>query len=244
MRPLLVSWRGFRIASYPALLYLGLVAGCFAGAAAADARGVDPDAAVVATLLLLAPALVGARLAFVGEHWRIYRSEPRRVWRRSEGGMAMFGGFALAIALSPPLLALLGLSFMQFWDAAAVTILVGMIFTRVGCLLNGCCAGRPTEGRFGVRLPDIAGNVERRLPTPLLEAMSACLLLVGAIVILRQDTFSGAVFLFALGGYGLARLALDPTRALSAGRRRPTVSQVVSGALVVTAVAAWAPQLL
>jgi phosphatidylglycerol:prolipoprotein diacylglycerol transferase len=133
---------------------------------------------------------------------------------------------------------------MEFWDAAAVTMLVGMIFTRVGCLLNGCCAGRPTEGRFGLRLPDAAGHVERRLPTPLLEATSACLLLVGAIVISRRDTFPGAVFLFALGGYGLARLVLDPTRAQRAGRRRPTVSQVVSGALVVTAVALSAPQLL
>jgi prolipoprotein diacylglyceryltransferase len=244
MRPLLFSWHGFRLASYPALLYVGLVAGCFAGAAAADARGVDADAVIVATLLLNASALVGARLAFVGAHWSHYRYQLRRVWRRSEGGMTMFGGFALAIALSPPLLGLLGLRFMQFWDAAAVTILVGMIFTRVGCLLNGCCAGRPTEGRLGLRLPDFTGHIERRVPTQLLEAMSACLLLAGAIVISRQDTFSGAVFLFALGGYGLARLALDPTRAERAGRRRPTANQVVSVALVVAAAAVSAPHLL
>ena len=156
----------------------------------------------------------------------------------------MFGGFALAVALSPPLLGSLGLPFMRFWDSAAVTILVGMILTRVGCFLNGCCEGRPTESCFAFRLPDVAGRVERRLPTQLLEATSACLLLAGAVVLSRRETFPGAVFLFALGGYGLARLVLDPTRAQSVGRHRPTLNQAVSGVLVAIAAAASAPHLV
>jgi phosphatidylglycerol:prolipoprotein diacylglycerol transferase len=158
--------------------------------------------------------------------------------------MAMFGGLVLAVALSPPLLVLLGLSFMRFWDAAAVTMLVGMIFTRVGCLLHGCCSGRPTMSRFGLRVSDADGHVERRVPTQLLEAISASLILAGAIVVSRRVAFPGSVFLFSLGGYGLARLVLDQTRAERVGRRGPTVAQALSAACVMVALSASAAHLV
>ena len=55
--------------------------------------------ALTATLLLLPPALFGARLLFVIAHWPAYRQEPRRMWRASEGGAAMYGGLLVAVPL-------------------------------------------------------------------------------------------------------------------------------------------------
>jgi Prolipoprotein diacylglyceryl transferase/Concanavalin A-like lectin/glucanases superfamily len=81
-----------------------------------------------------------------------------RIWRRSEGGMAMYGGLIVTVPLSFPLLRAMQLPFGEFWDAATVTILLGMVFTRIGCLLNGCCAGRPTSAWLGLNLPDHRGE--------------------------------------------------------------------------------------
>ena len=63
MRRVLFSWRGIRVWSYPACLYLGLVLGVFAHQAAARSAGLDPLRSYVAILLLDAglPVDVGTR---------------------------------------------------------------------------------------------------------------------------------------------------------------------------------------
>ena len=163
MRRILFSWHGFNVYSYPAMLYVGMLAGVLAGAHVARTSGMDPDRFAIATIILTVPALVGSRALFVLAHWDAYRFDLPRAWRRSEGGMAMYGGLAAAVPLSIPLLAAMQLPFAAYWDAASVTILVGMMLTRVGCLLNGCCSGRPTSAWFGVNLPDHRG-IWRRDP--------------------------------------------------------------------------------
>ena len=212
MRRVLFGWHGVEVHSYPALLYLGLLCGVYAGYGAATSMPIDPDRASVGLLILIVPALVGARLWFVLSHWQVFRREPRRIWRRKSGGAALVGGLLLAVAISPALLAALGLPFGAFWDTATFTLLVGMIFTRVGCLLNGCCAGRPSEGRLALCLPDHEGRWERRHPVQLLELAAAVVLLAGAAAIATAPPFPGAVFVFALAGYGCARLILNPLR--------------------------------
>ena len=212
MRRVLFSWHGVEVHSYPALLYLGLTFGVYAGYGAAASMGLDPDRAAAGILILIVPALVGARLWFVLRNWQVFRTEPRRIWRRREGGATLVGGLLLALALSPAVLAALALPFGAFWDAATFTLLVGMIFTRVGCLLNGCCAGRPSEGRLALRLPGQAGRWERRHPVELLELTTAVVLLACCVAIAAAEPPPGAVFLFALAGYGCARSIIDPLR--------------------------------
>jgi phosphatidylglycerol:prolipoprotein diacylglycerol transferase len=211
VRRVLFTWRGYEIRSYPALLYVGVVAGLVAGDLAAHAVGLDAARVYVALLLLLIPALLGARLASVAGNWPAYRANPRAIWRRSEGGQAMYGGL-VAVPLSVPLLAALHLSFAAFWDVAAFSMLTGMAFTRVGCLLNGCCAGRPTNSRFGLVLTDARGVRVRRVPTQLLEAGLAVVLLAGSAALAAARPAPGTVFAAALGGYAAGRLLLQPLR--------------------------------
>jgi phosphatidylglycerol:prolipoprotein diacylglycerol transferase len=212
MRPVLFRWHGHRIHSYPVMLYVGLVLGVAAGIRAARLEGLDAGRTCAALVLLTIPALVGARLLFVAIHWRLYRREPHRVWRRGEQGGAMLGGLPPALLASLPVLALLHVPFAAFWDAATFTLLVGMIVTRAGCLLNGCCGGRPTSGWFGMYLPDHRGVWRRRLPTQVLEAGWALLLLVSTIALWSRRPFAGAVFLIAVAAYAVGRVALEPTR--------------------------------
>src|SRR5712691_7106426 len=100
MRKILFSWGGLNVHSYPAMLYLGMVAGVFAGAHVAQLSGLNPDSFAVASVILIVPALVGSRLLFVIAHFDVYRRDLSRIWRRSEGGMAMYGGLVLTVPLS------------------------------------------------------------------------------------------------------------------------------------------------
>lgn len=212
-RRYLVRWRGVDIPAYTAMLYLGCVAGVLVGAAVAGSYGLDQSRVALATVLLLIPALAGARLWYVIEHWTAYRTAPQRIWRRSEGGSALYGGLLLSLLVSVPVLALFGISYWAFWDAAAFTMLIGLGFTRMGCLMNGCCAGRPTSAPLGMQLPDHEGVWERRIPTPLIEAGWAALVLAGAAVMSTGRPFAGGVFVYVLAAYGAGRAVLEPTRA-------------------------------
>src|SRR6266536_1616792 len=211
MLPVLFRWRGRAVPSYPAMLYLGVVFVLVAGDVAANASGMNGARVYIASLLLLPVALVGARLASVIGNWSEWRRVPGRIWRRSEGGQAMYGGL-VAVPASLPLLAVLGVPFWAFWDVATFTMLTGMVFARVGCLLNGCCAGRPTEGRFGVVLPNHEGVRTRRVPTQFLEAGLGAILLAPAAVLLASKAPPGSVFTETLAVYALARLFLHPLR--------------------------------
>jgi phosphatidylglycerol:prolipoprotein diacylglycerol transferase len=238
MRRILFQWRGFTVWSYPAMLYVGLVAGVVAGNAAAHAAGIDAFRVFVATLVLIVPALIFARLLHVAAHWRLYRHNPRRIWNRREGGFAQYGGLAAALPLSLPLLAALNLPLGAFWDVGMLTILVGMIFARIGCLMNGCCAGRPSQTWVSVYLPNHLGEWERRIPTQCLEAAWAAVLLVSAITIWRWLPFPGALFLLVTAGYAAGRLALESMRALPPGASRFTIHHAISGLLIVLSLAA------
>ena len=201
------------------MLYFGLVLGVVAGNAAAHAANINAFRAYVATLILIIPALAGARLLYVAAQWDTYRHNLRRIWDRSDGGFIMYGGLPAVLLLSIPLLGALRLNFGAFWDVSAFTILVGMMFTRVGCLLNGCCAGRPSKSWFSAYLPNLKGVWEKRLPTQIFESAFALVLLGSAIMVWHRIPFRGGLFLFVACGYASARLLMEFARERDAAAR-------------------------
>jgi phosphatidylglycerol---prolipoprotein diacylglyceryl transferase len=235
LRPVLFHCRAIPIYSYPAFLYLGIVLGIYAQLAAALSVGVDVWRTLGATLLLLAAALFGARMLFVVQHWHHYRGRLRAVWRYTDGGAAMYGGL-LALPLSIPLLALLSIPWARFWDLASFTLLVGLVVTRIGCFLNGCCAGRASSSWLSFNLPDHRGVWRRRIPVQMLEGAWATVVLAGAAVLWRRIPFQGALFFYTIGAYGAGRFLLESWREEQDRVRGISVHAAVSALLVVASV--------
>jgi phosphatidylglycerol---prolipoprotein diacylglyceryl transferase len=217
-RPLLAGRRflgsvhDFRIPSYTVMLYIGVVTGTLAGAAVAGAEGLSQTAFVLSALALLVPALLGARALFVLTHISFFRAHPDWLWRRSGGGSALFGGLVATFLLSVPVARLVDVPFWRYWDAVSVAMLLGLTLTRLGCLMNGCCSGRSTDGRLGVWLPDTSGTWERRYPVQVLEAVWGAAILVTGLVTWRSTDHPGALFAVLAAGYGAGRLLLEPLR--------------------------------
>ena len=232
MRRVLFQCGGIKIHGYTAMLYLGVVFGVIGGTYGATLHGLDSARVFVALLLLVLPALAGARFLFVASYWKIYRRERSRIWRRSDGGAALYGGLLVSFLVSLPMLGALGIPLGAFWDVATITILVGMVFTKVGCLLNGCCAGHPTEGRIALYLPNAQGVRCRRVPSQLLEAGLAALLLLGSVEVWNRLPFDGALFLSVLAAYGAGRWGLESTRETIDRIGRVSLHRAISAALV------------
>ena len=112
-----------------------------------------------------------------------------------------------------------------------------MIFTRVGCLLNGCCAGRLTTTWVGIRLPNHLGVWEKRVPTQCLEAGWAAILLSSAIVVRPWLPFPGALLLIVATGYAFGRLPLESMREAEPGGNRFTIDHAISTVVIVVSLA-------
>lgn len=244
MRPYLVTWRGIHISSYVAMLYLALLAGTYSAYAAGRAEGLSGEPFAAAMLALLVPAVLGARLAFVAGRWPEFRLEARRILPRAREGGAVAYGALISVPVSVPLLVVLGLPLAAFWDAGAFGFLAAITCLRIGCFLNGCCCGRKTTSRFGCELPDAAGVVATRIPTQLLEAGWAAVLLIGATLVAGKMPFAGALFLSTLAAYAVGRFFLEFARDAPRKLGRFTVAQAWSATFVLLsvtllAVAVW-----
>ncbi len=240
MRRVLFLCFGRPIHSYPAMLYLGIVLGIYAQLIAALALGLDVATVLTATLVLLTTALVGARLLYVAGNWSAYRTRLPQILTFSTGGASMYGGLLLAVPFSFPLLAAFEIPFGTYWDITAFMLLVGMIVTRIGCFLNGCCAGRPTAGGWGIHLPNHKGVWQRRFPTQMLEAGWGAIVLIGAVLLWDRLSFDGALFIYALGAYGAGRIVLEPMREEQDRLLGMNVPKAISTGFVVISFCAFA----
>lgn len=235
MHRILFQWRGIKVYSYPAMLFIGLVFGVLGGTYTSAFHGLDPTRIFLAELFLLLPALFGSRLLYVVVHWTDYCHQPRRILSRTDGGAHLYGGLILSFVVSIPLLYLIHIPFGAFWDTAAITILIGMIFTRVGCLLNGCCSGKACTGIFSIPLTDINGVTFRRYPTQIMEAALGAVLLSGSLFSRNKMPFDGASFLMNVALYSFGRYFLELHRERSDRLGAIRVNQAISIGMIFAA---------
>lgn len=133
-------------------------------------------------------------------------------WTASFQSMAsVFTGAWAALRLT-------GLPPLPYLDLLALGLCANQAVGRLGCLLAGCCHGRPA--RRGVVYTDahaahgfawhLVGIV--LAPTQLLEAVALALLAAGLALLALGAHAAGDVLAVYFGGYALVRALLDPWR--------------------------------
>jgi len=197
------------------------------------------------TVWLLVSGLVGARLANIATNWSYYSGHPGRwiaVW---QGGLASFGGIALALVV--------GLVLQRRWwpqtrltkftDALIPALIAGWALGRVlgpQFMVDG--GGHLTNQWFGVHY---AGEVGKRVPVPLLQGAEDALLWLALLGVERTRLKSTVGVITALGMivWGLVR-ALDERLLLGQESHSGSIGVQLAGlalalAGVVTLITHW-----
>lgn len=113
----------------------------------------DPQYITNAALYSLIAGVVGARAFFVVHYFDQFRDDPLSVFAIWNGGLELLGGVVLAIAVIGFYIWYHKLPMRHYLDVLAIGLVAALVFGRIGCLLNGCCYGKPADLPWSVRFP-------------------------------------------------------------------------------------------
>jgi len=202
MHPVLFSLGHINVYSYGLMVALGFIAASLLSSKLAEKEGVDPDKIIDICLLILVAGIIGARLFYVITNFDYYRNDVIGILRLTDGGLAFYGGFFFALFFSVFYAFRKKLSVWRIGDIIAPYAALGHSIGRIGCFLNGCCYGGPTDLPWGVIFPGSRTIVH---PTQIYASLDSLAIFIILRYVYPKRSFSGQVFLGYFLLYGASR---------------------------------------
>lgn len=242
MHPVLFEIGGWPVYSYGVLLAAAYLAGLQMAVVRARHAGLDPSKVMDFGIYLIIAALVGAKLMLVVVDFSYFRQNPRELLSLARAGGVFYGGLIAAVLVGFWLVRKYQLPFWTTGDLMAPGIALGHVIGRMGCLMAGCCFGRPTSVPWAITFtnPAAALNVGTPLgiplhPTQLYDAGAELIILVFLLLTERRgNKFAGRTFFLYLLLYAISRFIIEIYRGDDRGMvfNMLSTSQVVSAAIV------------
>ncbi len=141
------------VKSYGLMMVLGFLAAIFIIRRLSKSLGHNPDHITSAALYSLISGIAGARIFYVVHYWDSFRDNPTKIAAIWEGGLELLGGVLTAIVVIAVYLRIKKLPVRRYLDFLAIGLLAALALGRVGCLMNGCCFGKPSGSGCSVSFP-------------------------------------------------------------------------------------------
>ncbi len=157
---------------------------------------------------LIIGGVIGARIAYVIEHWHDeFAAAPAKIIRIDQGGLMFYGGFILSLLLFFHWCRTKKENTLALSDYMSVILPLGHAFGRIGCFFFGCCYGRDSDAWCAVTFPEGSPSWYEHgrravsvLPTQLFEA-GALLALFATLLTLHLRARGNGAALSARHGF-------------------------------------------
>jgi len=195
--------------------------------------------------ILIIGGILGARVSYVLLHLSEFSgrwTDTFNPFGSTEFGIAglnLYGGVVLAILGALAYCHFKRLSVLQVFDYFAPTLGLGLAITRIGCFMNGCCFGTPTDLPWGVSFPfgslpySIFGDAHLH-PAQLYSSLYGLVLFIALHFLVKHKKFTGQVVAILFMSEAIFRFAIEYVRYyedamyFSLGSYQPTYNQVIS----------------
>ncbi len=167
-------------------------------------HGATRRRALLAPFMLMCAVLSGSRLVWfllAYDHYRVNGINPLIP---SAGGYTMYGGFVVGLCMIGLFARIARMDVWRFLDCMAPGWAFGILINKVGCFLNGCCMGVPTDSILGVRFP-LLTYPDPVHPVQLYEAFVGAVGCLIVIFLLKKLWGSGIPFFGFATLYAISR---------------------------------------
>ena len=214
MHPILYSFDGVTIYTYGFFVSVGFLVAFALFLFELKKRGISVDTGIDLAFWVLLAAIVGSRLVYVVINLGYFINYPLKIFMLWEGGLVWYGAFLGALGAALIYFRAKRLNGWIWTDTAIPFVALGQAIGRIGCLMAGCCYGRPTDLFWGITFTrsEIAPAGMALHPTQIYDM----LLDLGIFLILffRRDrvTFRGEQILSYIFLYGATRTIVEAFR--------------------------------
>jgi phosphatidylglycerol:prolipoprotein diacylglycerol transferase len=219
INPVIVTIGPFALRWYSLMIMVGVLVGTAIAARMAQQRGISADDVYGAALWIVVGGIVGARLAHVIDRFDYYRLHLDKILAVYEGGLAIWGGLIAGGVAGWLYARRNGIPFWPLADSVVLGAIVGQAIGRIGCIVNGDVAGRPTGGDWGFVYTNPGALLPKpeyfNVPThpyPLYEMIWDLAIFGVLLWLFRRRLFDGAVFLAYCVLYAIGRFVLTFVR--------------------------------
>jgi phosphatidylglycerol:prolipoprotein diacylglycerol transferase len=167
----------FTVRSFGPMMVIGFLAGYYLIGKLGRNVVSNPQLITNLALYSLVAGVIGARAFYVIHHFDKLENPLTSMFAIWQGGLEFYGGVIFAAPV---------IIFYSYYhkfpirrclDILAIALMLGLAFGRIGCFLNGCCFGKPTDLPWAVRFPynsfayisQINSNPARNRPEPQLR---------------------------------------------------------------------------
>lgn len=206
MHPILFQIGNFKIYSYGAMVASGFLIAVYLASREARQSGIAPQKIFDLGLYALIAGIIGARALHVLLDFEYYANYPLEIILITKGGLAFQGGLVTGIIGAWLFIKRNGMPLWKTADIFVPYVALGQAIGRIGCLLNGCCYGKPTISSIGIHLP---GHIFPVHPTQLYSSLFLLSAFLALRQIYRKRIFDGAVFFSYLIIFSAGRFFID-----------------------------------
>ena len=221
MHPVLFRLGPLALRSYGLFLFLAFVFGIWLAIIRAKKSNIKAESMIDLAIVVLVSSIIGSRVFYVIFHLEEFKG---RFWDVVNpihpsgdigiAGLSMVGGVVLAVVIGLAYLYFKKLEIWRIADIVSPSFILGLGIARIGCFLNGCCFGKPTNSFLGVVFPldSPAGWVfpyTPIYPIQLFSSVGAIIVLVILLYLERYKSFQGFVFWLVLLLYSIDRFIID-----------------------------------
>ena len=192
------------------MIAIGVIAAYMVAEYRAKKKNMDPDNVFSLVIWALVSGYIGSKLLFIITILPDVFKDPsilKNVWE----GWVVYRGIIGGVIGIMIMCRVKKLDFWQYIDLTAPSMALAQGFGRIGCLLAGCCYGRPTTSAFAItfRNSAFAPNNIALVPT---QIISSGLDFVNAFVLLwldRKKKCDGQIMALYLMFYSVGRFVLE-----------------------------------
>ena len=217
MHPILFNAGPITIYSYGVLLATAYLIGLWMAVRRARAAGIDGNRIMDMLIWVIIAALVGAKALLFIVDFEHFTSSWAEFTTLLRSGGVFYGGLIAAILVCIYQLRKHRLALWPSADLFAPGIALGYMVGRLGCLMAGCCYGKPTDVAWAITFTDPAANFNVGTPlnvalhpTQLYESAAGLVIfLVLMFLEKRPGAFAGRTFWSFAFLYSVLRFIIE-----------------------------------